>query len=205
MDLSMKDIALAVADWEIIEELKEFFLIFVKPSTKLQSSSYPTLNYAIPQYLKMIRKLQQRQKEAGEQSTIGQACTAALQKLDSYYTLATTQRYSHSNVATICDPRINHLVFDILLPRSPHEVRQNRAKQQFHDVFNKYQRREYDINTIRIEKESNLPALESKEQDSDDDLYVSHRIVVEQRRVGGRRVGTTMFRASPSSRCAYIS
>jgi hypothetical protein len=107
LDLSMRDISLTQDDWSILIQLKSFFQIFVKPSMKLQASSYPTLNMAIPYYMKMINKLQAKRTESGYSSTIGEACQAAIHKLDDYYTLATSQRSSHSNVATICDPRLN--------------------------------------------------------------------------------------------------
>lgn len=86
-DISMRDIALNANDWSTIKELELFFVIFLRPSQKLQASTYPTLNYAIPQYLKMINKLNHMLKEVGEQSTIGIACNAALYKLNEYYTL----------------------------------------------------------------------------------------------------------------------
>jgi hypothetical protein len=78
LDISMRDIALNADDWSTIQALELFFLIFLSPSQKLQASTYPTLNYAIPQYLKMINKLNHMQREVGEQSTIGLACKAAL-------------------------------------------------------------------------------------------------------------------------------
>ena len=74
----MRDIALNADDWSTIQALELFFLIFLSPSQKLQASTYPTLNYAIPQYLKMINKLNHMRREVGEQSTIGLACNAAL-------------------------------------------------------------------------------------------------------------------------------
>ena len=107
MDVSMKDIALTTADWQLLEDLREFFLIFVKPATKLQSSVYPSLNMALPLYLKMINKLQVKRDSVGVDTTIRQACTVAYNKLNEYYTITTTQRCTHSTVATICNPWLN--------------------------------------------------------------------------------------------------
>ncbi|KFZ18867.1 hypothetical protein V501_00969, partial [Pseudogymnoascus sp. VKM F-4519 (FW-2642)] len=152
MDMSMRDIALTPEDWNILHALQNFFYIFVKPSQKLQASSYLTLNFAIPQYLKMINKLEALQKEVGISSTIGLACIAAYKKLNDYYTLATNQRWSHLGVATICDPRMNLNVFNSLWPSST-----------------KRNRRDAEADLLQ------LPT----EPDSDDDLYISHSIYQE--------------------------
>ena len=91
LDISMKDIALTSNDWTIIEALEQLFLVFLKPLRRLQSDSYPTLNFTIPLYLKMINKVISLQEELGKSSTIGVACRAALQKLNEYYTLTISQ------------------------------------------------------------------------------------------------------------------
>jgi hypothetical protein len=173
MDISMRDIALMPEDWQMLRSLEAFFLIFVSPSQKLQASQYPTLNFAIPQYLKMINKLQDMQRAVGIHSTISSACTVAIKKLNEYYTLIANQRWSHSGVATVCDPRMNLEVFQRLWPTSAQEVKRNRVKQQFHDVFLKYKTRQYHLDSERIEVEAELELL-PKDPDSDDDLYVSH-------------------------------
>ena len=174
----MRDIALTPEDWITLYALQNFFYIFVKPSQKLQASSYPTLSFAIPQYLKMINKLKALQKEVGISSTIGLACIAAYNKLNDYYTLATNYRWSHSGVATICDPRMNLNVFNSLWPSGTEEVKRNRVKQQFHDVFNQYRDREYYLEEEKRDAEADLPQL-PMEPDSDDDLYISHSIYQE--------------------------
>ena len=179
LDMSMKDIALTAEDWVTIKSLELLFLIFLKPSRRLQSDSYPTLNFAIPLYLKMINKVKNMQQDVGEQSTIGIACRAALQKLNEYYTLTTNQQCKHSAVATICDPWINHGVFQKIYPTSTDDVRRARARAQFEDVCRTYQRREYHLNTERIERETALADVLSnanireQEPDSDEDLFTS--------------------------------
>ena len=57
LDISMKDISLTADDWAIIEALERLFLVFLKPLRRLQSNSFPTLNFTIPLYLKMINKV----------------------------------------------------------------------------------------------------------------------------------------------------
>ena len=74
----MKDIALTSNDWAIIKALERLFLVFLKPSKRLQSDSYPTFNFTIPLYLKMINKFTSLQEELGRSSAIGVACGAAL-------------------------------------------------------------------------------------------------------------------------------
>jgi hypothetical protein len=57
LDLSVCKIMLTQNDWAILHKLHEFFMIFVPPTKKLQATRYPTLNYAIPQYIKMIKRV----------------------------------------------------------------------------------------------------------------------------------------------------
>ena len=73
---------LTPADWTILRKLNAFFTIFEKPTIKLQAIKYPTLNMAIPLYLKMMKKLREMRTAGGLSSIIADACTAALKKLD---------------------------------------------------------------------------------------------------------------------------
>ena len=59
-DSSVKHFLLTSLDWLLLEELLGFFKIFVRPTKLLQASTYPTLNYAILQYLGMLKKLNQK-------------------------------------------------------------------------------------------------------------------------------------------------
>jgi hypothetical protein len=51
VDISVRSIKLTDSDWAILHYLLKLFEIFVHPSKKLQASTYPTMNYAILQYL----------------------------------------------------------------------------------------------------------------------------------------------------------
>jgi hypothetical protein len=51
IDISVRSIKLTDGDWIILHHLLELFKIFVHASRKLQASTYPTMNYAILQYL----------------------------------------------------------------------------------------------------------------------------------------------------------
>ncbi|KFX93411.1 hypothetical protein O988_06834 [Pseudogymnoascus sp. VKM F-3808] len=186
LDISMKDIALTSNDWAIIEDLERLFLVFLKPSRRLQSDSYPTLNFTIPLYLKMINKVKLLQEELGISSTIGLACGAALRKLNEYYTLATNQQCKHSAVATICDPRMNHGVFKKIYPNSIDDIRRSRARAQFEDVCRTYQKREYHLDTLRITQETALAeaigatTTIDQEPDSDEDLFASEGLAFQE-------------------------
>jgi hypothetical protein len=173
LDLSMREIALTLEDWVIIQGLEDLFKIFLSPSQKMQASTYPTLNFVIPKYLKMIERLKMTIQAVGNQTTIGLACTAALLKLNQYYTLTTSQRYSHSAVATVCDPRMNLAVFQRLWPTSINNVKRDQVLAQFRAVYNQYNSREYQLNKERIEQQIQLEVEEQLDPDSDDDLYVT--------------------------------
>ncbi|KFY49456.1 hypothetical protein V495_00589 [Pseudogymnoascus sp. VKM F-4514 (FW-929)] len=101
LDISMRDIALTATLYDLVK----LFYIFVYLTEKLQGSSYPTLNYAVPQYMRMIKKLKDMRSELLERSPIATATSIALKKLNDYYTLATNQYQSYSTIAMICDPR----------------------------------------------------------------------------------------------------
>ena len=116
IDLSVRDIMLSQNDWTILHKLNEFFMIFVHPTKKLQASQYPTLNYVIPQYTKMIRRVSEKQRDWGMGSPLRLACQKALDKLNEYYN--GVQSHAHSGIAIICDPRFNFNVFSILMPNS---------------------------------------------------------------------------------------
>jgi hypothetical protein len=177
LDLSIKDIALTAIDWKTLEDLSHFFYIFIRPTQKLQASSYPTLNYAVIQYMRMSQKLEVLKSSYTEHSTMYEAITVALKKLDDYYTLATNQQRSHSTIATICDPRYNFNVFDIIWPKSTYDVRKRRAKAQWQEVYYRYSRKAAEI---RVAKEVDVVYSEGSndeevELDSEDELYISQK------------------------------
>ena len=118
LDLSMKNIQLTPEDWNIPGKLRRLFAVFTKPSAKLQGKTYPTLSMAVLLYLRMMNKLRNLDSEWGIDSTMGRAGQAVLKKLDDYYSLAVNQMPSHSNIATILDPRMNLQVYDYLFPDS---------------------------------------------------------------------------------------
>jgi hypothetical protein len=180
LDLSMKDIALTTKDWQVMKALLDLFYIFIRPTEKLQGASYPTLNYAVVQYMRMTQKLEVFKAGYLENSTMYEASMMALKKLDEYYTLATNQQRSHSTIATICDPRYNFNVFDIIWPKSTQDTRKRRAKAQWQDCYHKYAGKASDIRAAKVMESIQDEDLEDEnskktESDSEDELYVSQR------------------------------
>ena len=80
----------------------KLFAIFVQPSKKLQGEKYPTMNYAILQYLQLLYKLELLRTHFGANTTLGQACTSASAKLDEYYKIIKKQDFAV--VATVYNP-----------------------------------------------------------------------------------------------------
>jgi hypothetical protein len=58
IDLSVWSIALTPTNWALTKDLCNLFFIFSHPTKKLQASTYPTLNYAILQFLLIANKLE---------------------------------------------------------------------------------------------------------------------------------------------------
>ena len=86
-DISVRALMLTQADWAILDNIQRLFTIFVRPSQKLQGKVYPTMNYAIPQYLRLLNKLELLRTHFGSNTTLGKACTLVYKKLYSYYIL----------------------------------------------------------------------------------------------------------------------
>jgi hypothetical protein len=105
-------------DWLILYSMLKLFTIFVRPSKKLQGERYPTMNYAIPQYLQLLHKLELLRTHFGVNTTLGRACTSASTKLDEYYKMIKKQDFAV--VAIVCDPQFNFNVFHNLYKDSPY-------------------------------------------------------------------------------------
>jgi hypothetical protein len=54
-DISVRAFMLTQADWLILNNIQRLFAIFVRPSQKLQGQVYLMMNYAIPQYLRLLK------------------------------------------------------------------------------------------------------------------------------------------------------
>jgi hypothetical protein len=167
IDISIRDIILSYSDWAILHKLLEFFAIFVRPIKKLQASQYPSMNYAIPQYLKIIQRVSQKQREWGVGSPLGIACQKALDKLNEYFNESLT--HPCSSVVTICDPRFNFNVFNIILESSRDDnVKKAKIKSHFKTCFYQYQDQEVAIRHAKFLKEQQ-DTLETQEDEVEDD------------------------------------
>lgn len=176
-DLSVKQLMLSATDWLLLNSLLKLFIIFVHPSKKLQGNIYPTMNYAIPQYLRLLNKLQLLQAAWGGKSPLGLACAAAYNKLDEYYTTARKQNYAI--VATVCDPRFNFNVFQNLWPDSSSDGRRLQVRKQFIETFIQYEHREQALSAAEIEAEfsSNDEGTDTIDIDSESELFKPRGVV----------------------------
>src|SRR5450432_393723 len=128
------------------------------------------MNYAIPQYIQLLNKLELLCTAFGSNTTLGRACSSAYKKLNKYYLLIRKQSYG--SVATICDPRFNLNVFQNLWPSPTSSSNRNRVRAQFIDVFTLYENRERTIRAEHIDDFTTIDAIMDKlESDSESDLF----------------------------------
>jgi hypothetical protein len=147
--LSVKALELTQGDWIILNSILKLFAIFVRLSKKLQEEKYPTMNYAILQYLRLLHKLELLRTHFGANTTFGQACTSAYAKLDEYYKMIKKQDFAV--VATVCDPQFNFNVFQNLYKDSSNaNIHKIRIQKQFTETFVKYQQRERALKAAAI-------------------------------------------------------
>ena len=78
IDLSVRSIALTPTDWALTKDLRELFSVFAHPTKKLQASTYPTLNYAILQFLSIANKLEEKRQAWGADSPLGMSRTQSM-------------------------------------------------------------------------------------------------------------------------------
>src|SRR5439155_22953739 len=99
------------------------------------------MNYAIPQYLRLLHKLELLRTYFGANTTLGQACTSAYAKLDEYYKMIKKQDFAV--VAIVCDPQFNFNVFqNFYKDTSNANIHKIRIQKQCIETFVKYQHRE---------------------------------------------------------------
>jgi hypothetical protein len=89
-NLSVKALELTLGDWMILYDILKLFTIFVRPSKKLQGEKYPTMNYAIPQYLRLLHKLELLRTHFGSNTVLRKACTSTYDKMEKYYNMIKT-------------------------------------------------------------------------------------------------------------------
>jgi hypothetical protein len=110
------------------------------------------LNYAIPHYYLIIKKLKAKRLQWGD-STISLASKAALDKLNEYYNYLNA--YSNSSIATICDPRFNFSIFSSkLLPELTESAKRAKIMSYFKNCFAKYEDRKHAIGAAKVLQEA---------------------------------------------------
>lgn len=113
--------------------------------------------------------------------SIAKAYTAAFNKLDNYFSLATSQRSSHSTVATIYDPRFNFSIFDFYLPESFHNTSKERVRAQFAACYNKYKARDNDIQAEEMDIRLNSRGEDiPQEVDSEDEMFKHRKPILQE-------------------------
>ena len=149
----------------------KLFTIFVRPSKKLQGERYPTMNYAIPQYLRLLHKLGLLRTHFGANTTLGQAYTSTSTKLDEYYKMIKKQDFAV--VATVCDPRFNFNIFHNFYKDSPNaNTHKIRIQKQFTETFVKYQHRERALKAAAVAVEGDIDEVAIQlDSDSEADLF----------------------------------
>jgi hypothetical protein len=132
------------------------------------------MNYTIPQYLRLLHRLELLRTAFGLNTVLGKACTSAYNKLDEYYNMIKKQNFAI--VATICDPRFNFNVFQNLYLESDSNAHKIRIRKQFQDVFVQYEQRELGLRAAIAEIAADNIANDS-DQDSESDLFKPRGIV----------------------------
>lgn len=128
------------------------------------------MNYAIPQYLRLLHKLELLRTHFGPNTVLGKACTSTYNKMDHYYNMIKKQNFAV--VATICDPRFNFNVFQNLYPESDGNIHRARIRRQFEGVFVQYEQRELGLQAAAIGE--NTTVVEDAiriDSDSESDLF----------------------------------
>jgi hypothetical protein len=71
----------------ILNDMLKLFAIFIRLSKKLQGEKYPTMNYAIPQYLQLLHKLELLREHFGSNTILRKVCTSTYDKMEKYYNM----------------------------------------------------------------------------------------------------------------------
>jgi hypothetical protein len=67
-DESLHELNLTSLDWSVAKELLDFFTIFTKTTSYMQADDYPTLNRTLPEYFRLISRLEEVRDGKGKLS-----------------------------------------------------------------------------------------------------------------------------------------
>lgn len=121
------------------------------------------MNYAILQYIQLIKKLKDYQQTIGRSLAIRLAAQRSIDKLDEYYNLLHATTYA--GIATICNPRFNFSVFQVVLPSSLEDRKRQKLRLNMKQCYTQYQQREQ---AIRRSKLYDVPASITQTSNDDD-------------------------------------
>ena len=180
---------LTKTDWLQLKELKSIFKVFLKPTIKLQSQIYTTLNYSLLYIYQIYKKLDNliniyKQNKAINSSFI-LAIQNGLEKLDKYYPRKVT--------ATILKGYYKPYILGIILNSRFKLIHfKNKSLLSFYftiieDVTTilrfEYTKIKNDINPANIsfdELQDDIYNISEKESNSDDELYAKETITEEE-------------------------
>jgi hypothetical protein len=156
-------------DWDILEEIHDFFEVFYKPTTTSQADKYPTLHRVLPEYISIMRQLNVWRHES-VRPILQAAAEAAWKVMDEYF--KKTMKGQHSYLATMCDPRYKLQIFSWLYENDggknhPHV---ELGRRHFRQVYTKYKDREAKLREWRQQQAKNSrPDEESDVEEEEED------------------------------------
>ena len=163
-----------------LKELKTIFEVFLKPTIKLQSQIYTTLNYSLLYIYQIYKKLNNLISIYKQNKTLNSSCIIAiekgLEKLDKYYPQKVTAAilkgyYKPYILSIILDPRFKLIHFKNrgLLAFYPLIINDITLILQY-----EYTKIKNDINPANIsfdELQDDIYNISDKESDSDNEFY----------------------------------
>ncbi|RPB19070.1 hypothetical protein L211DRAFT_795082, partial [Terfezia boudieri ATCC MYA-4762] len=82
----LRSLQIHTDEWTLLQNLKDFLNIFIKPTDYLSRSTYPTLSAQLPYFSVLATRLETIvDRERTQDSIFYEACTSSWQKLDEYH------------------------------------------------------------------------------------------------------------------------
>jgi hypothetical protein len=174
-------------EWEALEELKNIFEIFVKPTTKLQGQIYTTLNYTLLYIYRIYRQLKDllhiykdkaRNARTNYYNNYISAINNGLEKLDKYYpqiiTPTEVKKYKAFIISIILDPRLklNHFEENGLLYFYPNIKNDVITMLKFEYIKIKNEIQSLNITNVSFDElQDDIYNASNNDSNSDDEFY----------------------------------
>ena len=164
-DSSLKKLNLDDNDWEVLNDISQFFEVFARATEIAQGDKYPTLQRTVPEYITILRQLKAFCSPYYA-SELRSAAKAAYKVMHEYYQKTLTRRAAC--VATIIDPRYKDQIFTWFEDSGGDSMRMyKKAIDRFKETYNRYRTRASEINTFeRLNQEEET--REKEERDPQD-------------------------------------